>query len=288
MKTATTSEAAESEALEAIAERLCATTEPGARDVARRLFANGASTELIDVVLDLLQEEDARGAFAIDAAAKVLGRSVRLMPPPRRTLATAAMFAFVGPAGVGKTTVLRKLAHGMIEKDRRPLCLSIDPRAADEPDPVALIRIEDAENLRQVLRRHGPTDAVLVDTPGLSPRRGRDLAGLGEELRALSPGGRASLLLVLPSTDARTELRKNFQRFAPLKPDGVVLTHLDRCSVPATAVEEVARARLPLAFLAAGEGPGEGLWRPTPDRVADLFLRGHIAGNRASSSRNRN
>ena len=65
--------------------------------------------------------------------------------------------------------------------------------------------------------------------------------------------------------------------FAAAAPTALVLTKLDETAQPAPALEFAASAGLPTAFLCDGAEISRHLHRTTPERVADLFLRGRIA-----------
>jgi flagellar biosynthesis protein FlhF len=232
----------------------------------------------------------ARGAFAIDAAARSIGSMPAILSSPKRPRGNALppVIAFVGPTGVGKTSSLVKLGRRLREAGRKVVFASLDPLALGaleratgiESDvdrgevPLAIVR--DLGDLRRALRRGGGADAVLLDTPGLSPRDDASIDELARELSRLRPLFELQTLLVLPATDARGTLRLASRAFARTRPDGAVLTKLDESDEPAAALEELSRARLPLAFLADGQDTRAHLVRPTPERFADLVLRGRL------------
>jgi flagellar biosynthesis protein FlhF len=266
--------------------------EAGTRDVARRLLDRGASPEFARLVLSEVLREDARGAFAIDAAAAVLARAITLLPSPRRPRPheRVPLFAFVGPTGVGKTTTLVKLGRKLQEAGRRIVYASLDPLslaaleragglAADvDRGEVPLVLVRDADDLKRLLKRAGTVDAVLLDTPGLSPRDAERLDELARGLARTAAPCELHTWLVLSTTASRGALRLTTRAFAGFRAEGAVLTKLDETDEPAAACEALVRARLPLAFLCDGQDARAHLVRPGPDGIADLVLRGHVAG----------
>ena len=266
--------------------------EPGTRDVAQRMLAHGASPDFVRAILSEVLRADARGAFAIDAAAAVLARAVPILPSPKRPRAHARppLFAFVGPTGVGKTTALVKLARKLRESGRRLVLASLDPcslgaleRAgglASDVDrgEIPLALVTSGEDLQRLLRKSGAVDAVLLDTPGLSPREEQRIDELRRELVRCTASTEPQVLLVLSAAAGRGALRLTTQAFAPLRPDGAVLTTLDETDEPAAAYEALVRARLPLAFLCDGQDTRAHLFRPTGESLSELVLRGHVAG----------
>jgi flagellar biosynthesis protein FlhF len=265
--------------------------EPGTRDVARRMLAHGASPEFARAVLSDVQRHGARGAFAVDAAAATLAALVRLMPSPRRPRRgePAPLFAFVGPTGVGKTTSLVKLGRKLREAGRKVLFASLDPASLGALERVGslesdvdrgeipLAPLREPDELRRLVRRAGALDAVLLDTPGLSPREEQRLDELARELARIAGGNELCTLLVLAAGAGRGSLRLTTRAFARFRPDGCVLSKLDETDEPATAVEAMLRAHLPLAFLCDGQDARGHLVRPLPETCPDLVLRGRLA-----------
>ena len=75
---------------------------------------------------------------------------------------------------------------------------------------------------------------------------------------------------------SRASLALCTRAFARTAPTGCVVTQLDETDQPAGVLEEIGRARLPVAFLCDGQDVRGHLARPSPDRFADLFLRGRL------------
>jgi flagellar biosynthesis GTPase FlhF len=266
--------------------------EPGTRDVAQRMLQHGASGEFVRSIVGEILRAGARGAFAIDAAAALLARSVPILPSPKRPRRgeRVPLFAFVGPTGVGKTTALVKLGRRLCEAGRRVVFASLDPfslaafervhelaRDVDRGEvPLALVR--GAEDLRKCLRRAGAVDAVLLDTPGLSPREEERLDELARELARAAAPCEPTTLLVLSAAAGRGALRLTTRAFAPFRPDAAVLTKLDETDEPAAAFEALVRARLAAAFLCDGQDARAHLLRASGEALSDLVLRGRLAG----------
>ena len=263
-------------------------SEPGVCDVRDRLRANGASDELTTSVVRAILKRGVKGAWAIDAAAQVLGRSFHAMPSPklRRGSGTLHSLVFVGPNGGGKTSTLAKLARRMGEVGRRVLTASLDSvgtgalerigglEADVDRTELPIVQIREASDLAPALHRSKGTEICLIDTPGVSVRDTEALDTLARELERLADFGPVQTLLVLPASSSRAALRLARRALARMQPAGCVLTKLDETDQPGEALEELARANLPVAFLCDGADVRGHLVRPTPERFADLFLRG--------------
>lgn len=109
--------------------------------------------------------------------------------------------ALVGPCGGGKTAAVAKLAAEARLAGRRPRVASLDTRRAGgvarlqsllEPLGLTVRRCDDPRSLASEPEEAGPE---LVDTGGINPFSGRDLAALAEVLSHL----RQEPVLVLPA-----------------------------------------------------------------------------------------
>lgn len=271
--------------------------DPGRLDVERHLERHGAGKALIARVLAAVDSSGARGAFAIDAAAAALGTLVRVAPSPRvpgRVPAAAPraphVIAFVGPAGVGKTTTLVKLAARLVKSRRRIALVSTDVNgvagtarleAYGKLLQVPVLPIHGGEELARAVLESRAADAVLVDTAGHSPVDAAALASLSAGLSALGDGSAEGpgldVYLTAAGTTARAALDEALLAFEATRPTALVLTKLDETRQPAPALEFAQASGLPLAFLCDGAEIARHLHRPSPDAWADLYLRGRLS-----------
>lgn len=260
--------------------------DPGLEDVLARLKRHGASGALAKKVALAVGKSGVHGMYALDAAARVLARVFPVQESPKRTGATR-VFAFVGPTGAGKTTSLGKLARRLIEADRRVACASLDPLGLGRLEPLIaadedrlelpLRAIRRGEELVDLCTRDSGVDALLLDTPGISPRDADELHRLAVELTAVRALAAVDAYLVLPATASRRALDLTLESFACMEPAAVVVTKLDETTEPTPALERALRARMPFAFLCDGRDMRAHLHRPRGDHFADLLLRGRIA-----------
>jgi flagellar biosynthesis GTPase FlhF len=279
----------------ALDELLGLALEPGTRDVARRMLDHGASPEFARTVLAPVLSGGVGGAYAIDAAIEVLARSLRVLPSPKRPRRGAArpLLAFVGPTGAGKSTAMARIGRRMSAAGRRVVYASSDPSSltaferlngldadVDRGEvPIGMVRGPD--DLRRLVKRHGAVDAVLLDTPGLSPRDTEHLDELARVTARQVEGFEGATLLVLPATSNRGALQLAIEAFRRFRPAGSVVTKLDETDEPGATVEILARAELPVAFLCDGQDVRAHLVRPTPEILAELVLRGRLPGGSA-------
>jgi flagellar biosynthesis protein FlhF len=266
--------------------------EPGLADVERALERTGTSRGLIERVLEQVARGSHRGAYALDRAAALLGAAVPIAPSPKvsRGGGGPCVVALVGERGSGVTTTVTKLAGKLVKSGRRVALVDLrapgDGGGGGDDGPTArglaadarvlqvpLDEVREADELTRVLARSRAFDAVLVDGTGVA---GRDVALL-RELRARAPGLRLEVYLTLPATAYRGELDALAVDHAAAGCTGLCLTRLDDSRTPAPALEHALDTRRPLALFCDGTDVSGHLRRPTPDRIADLFLRGRMA-----------
>ena len=196
---------------------------------------------------------------------------------PIDPLDQGGVIALVGPTGAGKTTTIAKLAARFV--------------AAHGPRDIALVttdtsRIGGREQLHGYGRQLGvavheaDSDAalisllqkledyrlVLIDTAGLGQR---DRA-LASQLNWLRAARQVSTLLVLPANSHYADLDEVVRRFAPAKPQGVVLSKIDETGRLGSALSVVVDHQLPLTWLTDGQRVPDDLHRAN---AASIVLR---------------
>lgn len=188
----------------------------------------------------------------------------RLVPP--RVDPEKRIRILVGAPGSGKTTTLAKLAGRSEEGERDVSLVSLDPYRIGARDQLrAYAGLLDAPfselslpaELAEVARRH-PSHAILVDTAGRSPGDGARLVSL-DALRGVAER-ETSIELVIDATARREIAEAQLARFAPLRPDRLILTRLDECDSLAPVVNLLLDGRCPpLCWLGTGQRVPEDL-----------------------------
>jgi len=262
--------------------------DPGLREVRERLQRQGASKALSDAVARAVEQSGAAGAYALDAAARVLGKAFDVQPAQKRRGVTRIL-AMVGPTGAGKTTTLAKLGRRLLEGGRRALFLTLDGLGVGELEALAradadadrhelpIQAIASTEELDEERAVKAGLDAVLLDTAGVPPRDAERLRALAGELKRLGRHADFEAHLVLPATISAAALDLALEAYAVLAPTAVVITKLDETPLPGPVLERCRRAQLPFSFLCDGPDARGDLRRARPDCFADLFLRGRLA-----------
>lgn len=169
------------------------------------------------------------------------------------------LVALIGPAGVGKTTTIAKLAAefalrrgcrvGLITLDTRRAGAVVQLRGYAEIIDVPLHVAATPEELRDGLASMRDRDVVLIDTPGCNPRDPAALADLHEWLSAARD---CEKHIVLPAGGSRSALHCAVEAFARIGGDRVLFTKLDESVGCGLLLECLRRAKMRLSYVTNG------------------------------------
>ncbi|MEW5723326.1 MAG: flagellar biosynthesis protein FlhF [Thermodesulfobacteriota bacterium] len=220
---------------------------------------------------------------------ELLGRRLTEMLKVSEPLAAAGgsgprFVAVVGPAGVGKTTTLAKLAARFgLKQNRKVAIISLDTfrlGAADQLKTYARIMglpvrvVQDREEFRQAAELFENMDLVLLDTPGrclTDPDSRRELA---EVLAGLEG---AAVLLVLSAATKERDLALAIERAGGLPVAGLVISKLDETRAYGNVITNLLKYKKPVSFLTNGQKVPEDIIEATPERLAGLITAGGLA-----------
>ncbi|HJS89707.1 MAG TPA: flagellar biosynthesis protein FlhF [Steroidobacteraceae bacterium] len=233
-------------------------------ELLRELTEIGIARDLADHIVGQL---DARVDLTQGRRFAIAGLSQYLLVTGDRWLESGGRVAFVGASGVGKTTVIAKLAvrwilrHGV--KDLA-LVASDNVRIGAQDQMQALGQLlgvpvhvpETFDSLPELISRLGRYRLVLIDTPGSSLRD----AQLAPRLAVLANcASRLETALVLAASTQAGALEETVQRFRPANPASCLLTKMDEAASLGGALSVLIRARLPLAYTSDGQRVPEDL-----------------------------
>jgi flagellar biosynthesis protein FlhF len=191
----------------------------------------------------------------------------------------ARRIALIGPAGVGKTTTLAKLAaHHKLRRNRQVAIISTDSyrvgasvqieRYAEiigAPSAVAAT----PRALRAALHRFAESDLILIDTPGAGPRDEERLTAMRELLATAAPD---EVHLTLPGSMSLDAQLQAVRAFAPMQPTHVALTKLDEAVGFGVILNTIDQLHLRLSYITSGQGVPDDLIHACGERVAELVL----------------
>ncbi|MBV8810433.1 MAG: hypothetical protein JO033_17320 [Acidobacteriaceae bacterium] len=222
------------------------------------------TAEIVDAVERRISSSEPGGQQSVsaqrveEALAEELADRLSVFSESRALKERAIML--VGPAGVGKTTTLAKLALRYGIQSRTPVqVLSADTLRVGGWEPLGTYAriaglpfqaIESVAMLHKAIHEHSGNRLLLIDTPGFS---GADMADAEELTNFASRESRVEVHLVLPANIGfKTALRVR-ERFAGFKPAHLVLTHLDDGCSPGAVLELTIRLGLSVSYLCSGQ-----------------------------------
>jgi flagellar biosynthesis protein FlhF len=205
---------------------------------------------------------------ANDAWRATLSALIAAMPQSEYDLLSrGGCFAFYGPAGVGKTTAVVRIAAqfarrygrqsvGLVSADsRRPGAQTEMLRRGQELG-VYTLAVQSAADTREAIDLLADRRLILVDTAAMTPRD----AQLAEQAALLRSLPQLRPWLVLSATTQGSALRDMVRDLATLRPAACVLTRLDECVALGEALSVTVDCGLPIALVSCG-----------PEREDDLL-----------------
>ncbi len=190
-------------------------------------------------------------------------------------------YAFVGPAGAGKTTTIGKIAAEYVLRHgaEKVGLISTDIfRIASYEQLLTIGRILDVDveivdaqqgGLQKALNKFSDKSLVLVDTAGLR-RHDRDLAQQLAEIR--KQGERLQSMLVLPANLQYESMQACYENYRSTNFKGCIFTKLDECTTLGSAVSMAVTTETPVAYLASGHTIPDDLVRATSPIIIEQLL----------------
>jgi flagellar biosynthesis protein FlhF len=188
--------------------------------------------------------------------------------------------AMVGPAGVGKTTTIAKLAalYGLERGASVALITTDSFRVGAVEQLKSYAKIMDlplevagnSQELAGALAKHADKNLVLIDTAGRSPK---DLERL-EELKGYlecQPG--IDVYLCLSATTRSREIDETVATFGALPISKIVFTKLDESRSFGCIVDTCLKHKMPLSYLSTGQRVPEDIEVATAKKLVSLVVK---------------
>lgn len=241
-------------------------------ELLRELTEIGITQDVSDHILKQLPE---RTDLAYARRFAITGLAQYLRVTGDRWLENGGRVAFSGATGVGKTTMLAKLAvRWVLRHGPRDLALvaSDTVRIGAQDQMQSLGQIlgapvyvpERFENLPTLVSRLDRYRLVLIDTPGSSLRDTQ----LASRLAVLAnSSSQFETALVLGASTQVGALQETVKRFALATPSCCLLTKVDEAASLGGLLSVLIRAQLPLSYMSEGQRVPEDL---KPARALEL------------------
>ncbi len=248
---------------------------PQQAGILQRFSQMGVSADLAQqIVAEIHQADDLEHAWR--QALAVLAHQVRTTDDD--VLTRGGVISLVGPTGVGKTTMIAKLAarYALRHGKRHVALVSTDSFRIGAHEQlhtfgqllgVPVYSAADRNSLSAVLTDLSDKQLVLIDTAGMSQR---DLR-LSEQIATLEGAGdRIQTYLVLSSNIHSATVHEVVQAFRCARLHGCMLTKLDETASLGGPLSAVVRYQLPIAYVGDGQRVPEDMH---PARAHSLVSR---------------
>jgi flagellar biosynthesis protein FlhF len=241
-----------------------------------------------DLAAELVSQLPARLELAEAQRVALALLARRIATADERWLDKGGVGAMVGATGVGKTTMVAKLAaRWVLRHGPRDLAListdSVRIGAQEQIHTLGRLigapayAIDGANELPDLLDHLSSRRMILIDTAGLSQRDSR----LASELTSLANASeQIETSLVLSAAAQAGAIEEAVERFAPARAMTCILTKLDEATSLGGAISTLIRSKLPLAYVSDGQRVPEDL---NPARSHQLIARAVELSRRAGA-----
>lgn len=184
---------------------------------------------------------------------------------PQEAFAKKNRVAIVGPGGVGKTTVLLKLAH--YYKDRQVVIVSLEKERQDYLERESRKwGISFCQTIEECTQR---ADLLLIDTPSCSFYEPSSIDQIGETLSRIEE---VEILLALSAATKDVDLYGAIHQFSTLGLSGLVFTKLDETLAAGALVNVSMRGDLPIHYISFDPRLPGGIQEADPHAITRKIL----------------
>ena len=187
----------------------------------------------------------------------------------------------IGPAGVGKTTTLAKLAARFVMRygPQRVAIVTADHYRIGAVEQIktygrimgcSTFAVKNIAELPQLLYTLSDKSLILVDTAGVGFKDERFNAQLSQ--LKMQSSLQLKHYLVLPCTTQRKVLQHAYDHFASIGLVGLILTKIDECQNVGDALSLCIEMNLPISYITDGQRVPEDLDIPNPNALARRAL----------------
>ena len=201
-----------------------------------------------------------------------------------RNIFIPAITAVIGPSGVGKTTVVAKLAAKWLKAGKRVGIISTDKyKIGAEAQITALasgmnipvVFVGNPAGMRQQIEFwSSKADRIIVDTVGRNPKDSRGLISIGDILGGC--GREVEKLLAVSATTKASDLFEIIGQFNMLNFNAVICTKMDETYHAGNVISALQQTGKSLAYITVGQKVTSGIESAKSERVLE-FLEGFDA-----------
>ncbi|MBU3845136.1 MAG: flagellar biosynthesis protein FlhF [Candidatus Anaerobiospirillum pullicola] len=253
-------------------------TDPVKAMIAKLLQTVGFSERVCDLLLSKLPAEISfNGAWK--ELVNILERSI--LVGDDEIISKGGIVTLIGPAGVGKTTTLAKLAARFVMRygPQRVAIVTADHYRIGAVEQIktygrimgcATFAVKNLSELPQLLYSLSDKSLILVDTAGVGFKDERFNTQL-QQLK-LQASLKLKHYLVLPCTTQRKVLQHAYDHFAVVGLTGLIITKIDECQNLGDALSLCIEMKTPISYITDGQRVPEDLDVPNTNMLARRAL----------------
>lgn len=253
-------------------------TDPVKAMIAKLLQTVGFSERVCDMLLSKLPAEISfNGAWK--ELVNILERSI--LVGDDEIISKGGIVTLIGPAGVGKTTTLAKLAARFVMRygPQRVAIVTADHYRIGAVEQIktygrimgcATFAVKNLSELPQLLYSLSDKSLILVDTAGVGFKDERFNTQL-QQLK-LQASLKLKHYLVLPCTTQRKVLQHAYDHFAVVGLTGLIVTKIDECQNLGDALSLCIEMKTPISYITDGQRVPEDLDVPNTNMLARRAL----------------
>lgn len=222
---------------------------------------------------------DALKDFYRSQAIRWMLRRIKISPRVSQLPGTTAIHAIMGPSGIGKTSLIAKLAHHLVTKEKQKVLIaSFDNERLAGHEQLRLyskivgapfVTLTSADDLAAKISQYPGLDIVLIDTSGKSIKQNDSLNDL-MSLKACSMP--VELHLALSVTDKPEQHDRAVQYFARTGIQSLIFTRMDESWSFGEVFNLSQRWSIPLSYFSMGPKIPDDMERATRERVVERIF----------------
>ena len=190
-----------------------------------------------------------------------------------------AIAAFVGPAGVRKTTTIAKIASiHAVHMGRQVALITLDDYRIAAVEQLKVyakiigipaITASNNQELKRALRKLADYDLILIDTAGMTKN---DTFKINELKHCLDRISNLDTHLLLNAAIKEKDLVNTIERFQTIPINKLLFTKLDETGTCGVILNQVIQTKLPVSYFTNGQGVPEDITIPNLNSLVNLIL----------------
>lgn len=192
----------------------------------------------------------------------------------------SAVYAVVGPTGVGKTTTIAKMAAMYaFNEGKKVSFITVDTyriAAAEQLKTIGDIMnvpvsvVYSLSQLEYSLKEMSDQDIIFIDTAGRSHKNNQQIEELKKYLEIAGPD---EIFLALPCTGKYEDMLNILEAYKEMEPTRLIFTKLDETSFYGSIYNIICQTKYPLAYFTTGQSIPDDIETADPAKLVQLLVK---------------